>query len=173
MGSVQTTNAATFESVWASLDRLTESQKETDRQISRLGNRIGELIEHFAASNLLEKFEELGYEFTDISRNIIIKNKRKEHLAELDILLEDGDYAMVVEVKSLFNKNDVIEHQERMKIVRERADKHNDKRKYLASVAGATIEGTAREYALASGIYVIEQTGDTVRVKSPPTLTYW
>ena len=39
---------------------------------------------------------------------------------------------MVVEVKSLFNKNEVIEHQERMKIVREQADKRSDKRKYLA-----------------------------------------
>ena len=151
MAEVQTAepsvrNTATFESVWAALDRLTESQKETDlqmketdRQISRLGNRIGELIEHFAASNLLE----------------------------------DGEYAMVVEVKSLFNKNDVIEHQERMKIVREYADKRSDTRKYLAAIAGATIDGTAREYALESGIYVIEQTGDTVRVKSPPSLTYW
>ncbi|MDR0457213.1 MAG: hypothetical protein LBH20_11090, partial [Treponema sp.] len=118
-------------------------------------------------------FEELGFEFTTISRNHIIKNKRKEHLAEIDILLEDGEYAMVVEVKSIFNKNDVIEHQERMKIVREYADKRGDKRKYLAAVAGATIDGTAREYALESGIYVIEQTGDTVRIKAPPSLTYW
>jgi Holliday junction resolvase-like predicted endonuclease len=195
MGAVQT---ATFETVWAALQetdrilketalRQEEAQKETDRRmketdrrmeetdrrISRLGNRIGELIEHFAASNLLEKFEELGYEFTVISRNHIIKNKRKEHLAEIDILLEDGEYAMVVEVKSLLNKANVEEHQERMKIVRECADKRGDKRKYLAAVAGATIESTAREYALESGIYVIEQTGDTVQIKTPPSLTYW
>jgi hypothetical protein len=152
---------------------LDRRMKETDRQISRLGNRIGELIEHFAASNLLEKFEELGYEFTAISRNLVIKNKRKEHLAEIDILLEDGEYAMAVEVKSLLNKTGVEEHQDRMKTVREYADKRADKRKYIAAVAGATIEGTAREYALASGIYVIEQTGDMVRVKAPPSLTYW
>ena len=187
MAEVQTANPPTFETVWAALqetDRivkenaqfmreLRESQKETDRKISRLGSRIGELIEHFAASNLLEKFEELGFEFNTISRNHIIKNKCKEHLAELDILLEDGEYAMVVEVKSLLNRNDVIEHQERMKIVREHANRLPDTRKYLAAVAGATIEGTAREYALESGIYVIEQTGDTVRIKAPPTLTYW
>jgi hypothetical protein len=67
----------------------------------------------------------------------------------------------------------VEEHQERMKIIREHADKRADKRKYIAAVAGATVESTAREYALASGIYVIEQTGDTVRVKAPPSLAYW
>ena len=198
MGAVQTVNTATFESVWATLDRITLRQEETDRiirenakeqkeradqldrqmeetdrRISRLGNRIGELIEHFASPNLLEKFEEFDYEFTSISRNIIIKNKRKEHLAEIDILLEDGDYAMVVEVKSLLNKNDVIEHQQRMKIVREYADKRSDKRKFLAAVAAATVDSAAREYALESGIYVIEQTGETVRIKAPPSLACW
>jgi hypothetical protein len=194
MAEVQTANAPTFESVWAmmqenaaQLKELREFQKETakrqeetarqmeetDRRISRLGNRIGELIEHFAASNLLEKFEELGYEFTAISRNLVIKNKRKEHLAEIDILLEDGEYAMAVEVKPLLNKTGVEEHQERVKIVRGYADKRADRRKYIAAVAGATVESAAREYALASGIYVIEQTGDTVRVKAPPSLAYW
>ena len=186
MEAVQTANPPTFESVWAALQELTASQKETDRivkenaeqqketsrQISRMGNRIGELIEHFAASNLFEKFEELGYEFTAISRNNII-NERKENRAEIDILLENGEYAMVVEVKSLLNKIDVDEHLDRMKTVREYADKRADKRKYIAAVAGATIDRTAREYALASGVYVIEQTGDTVRVKAPPSLTYW
>jgi chromosome segregation ATPase len=201
MEAVQTANPPSFESVWAILQEVTESQKETDRQmketdrqmketarqmketarrmketdrqISRLGSSTRELIEDFAAFNLFEKFEELGFQFTSISRNHTIKDKRKEHEAELDIVLEDSEYAMVVEVKSLLNKNDVIEHQDRMKIVRERADRCNDKRKHLAAVAGATVDGAAREYALESGIYVIEQTGDTVRIKAPPSLTYW
>ena len=198
MAEAMVVNPPSFESVWVALDRLTESQKETDRivrenaeqqkeraerldrqmeetdrKISRLGNRIGELIEHFAAPNVLEKLEEFGYEFTSISRNHIIKNKNKKHLAEIDILLEDGDYAMVIEVKSILNKNDVIEHQERMKIVREYADRRNDKRKFIAAVAVATTDNEAREYALESGFYVIEQTGDTIRIKAPPSLTYW
>jgi SPX domain protein involved in polyphosphate accumulation len=77
METVQTVEHPTFESVMVALDRVAEQQRETSRQISRLGNRIGELIEHFAASNLLEKFEELGFEFTVISRNYVIKDKRK------------------------------------------------------------------------------------------------
>ncbi|MDR2258812.1 MAG: hypothetical protein LBE14_06655 [Treponema sp.] len=35
-----------FNEVWAALMELRESQKETDRKISRLGSRIGGLIEH-------------------------------------------------------------------------------------------------------------------------------
>ena len=170
----------TYESLMASIRELRESQKETDRQqketdrkISRLGSRIGELIEHFAAANLLEKFDELGFEFDSISRNITIQNKRKEHLTEIDILLEDGLFVMVVEVKSLLNRTNIDEHKARMKIIRERANSHSDPRKYLAAVAGATIENAAKEYALESGMYVIEQTGDNVRIKVPSSLTYW
>jgi hypothetical protein len=127
---------------------------------------IGYFIQYFTAV------------FTDSSSvepgtNQCCSDKRKENQAEIDILLEDGKYAMVVEVKSLLNKIDVDEHLDRMKIVREYADKRADKRKFIAAVAGATIAKTAREYALASGVYVIEQTGDTVRVKVPPSLTYW
>jgi hypothetical protein len=40
-------------------------------------------------------------------------------------------------------------------------------------MAGATVEDRAREYALENGIYVIEQTGDTIRIKAPSALTYW
>ncbi|MDR1787016.1 MAG: hypothetical protein LBR16_00980, partial [Treponema sp.] len=44
--------------------KLRESQERTDKRISRLGNRIGDLIELFAAANVIEKFQALGFEFT-------------------------------------------------------------------------------------------------------------
>jgi hypothetical protein len=72
--------------------------KETDRQIGRLGNRLGDLIEHLTASNLLDQFKELNYTFTRVSRNNKIKDPNNQILAEIDILLENGEYAMVVEV---------------------------------------------------------------------------
>ncbi|MDR1787933.1 MAG: hypothetical protein LBR16_05730, partial [Treponema sp.] len=47
--------------------KLRESQERTDKRISRLGNRIGDLIELFAAANVIEKFQALGFEFTQAS----------------------------------------------------------------------------------------------------------
>jgi hypothetical protein len=68
MLAVQTANPPTFESVWAILDRvstkqeeLVASQKETDRivketakQIGKLNNRFGEIVEYMVAPNLRE-----------------------------------------------------------------------------------------------------------------------
>jgi hypothetical protein len=147
--------------------------QETDRKISKLGSRIGDLIEHLATANILEKFEEFGYQFSRISRNIKIKDTQKQVLAELDILLENGEFAMVVEVKSLFTLGDVKDHIKRMTVLRQYANDHNDMRKYLAATAGALIDEKARIFALNNGMYVIEQSGDTVQIAKPETVKVW
>jgi hypothetical protein len=46
-----------FNEVWAALMELRESQKETGRKISKLGSRIGDIIKHLTASNILEEFK--------------------------------------------------------------------------------------------------------------------
>ncbi|MDR2049381.1 MAG: UTP--glucose-1-phosphate uridylyltransferase, partial [Treponema sp.] len=146
-----------------------EQMKETDRKISRLGSRLGDLIEHLTASNILDEFKKQGYEFTRISRNNKIKDEKNRILAEIDILLENGDFAMVVEVKSLLTTSDVKDHIKRMETLRRYADLHGDGRKYVSSVSGALIEEAARDFALRSGIYVIEHPGERIRIKAPET----
>ena len=183
MGQTQTRKpqmGLNFEDVWAMFQETDrqfketrEQMKETDRKISKLGSRLGQLIEHFAASNILEKFKGLGYEFTRISRNHSIDDEQGRFLAEIDLLLENGDCAMVVEVKSLLTRSDVNEHIKRLKTLRGYADKHGDTRKYAGAAAGAIINKNARDYALESGMYVVEQSGDTVEIKAPETPSFW
>ncbi|MDR0597349.1 MAG: hypothetical protein LBG14_02465, partial [Treponema sp.] len=49
--------------------RETELQmKETDRKISKLGSRIGDLVEELIAPNIVEKFNKLGYVFGKVAR---------------------------------------------------------------------------------------------------------
>jgi hypothetical protein len=195
------TEGLTFEKVWAmfqetdrqfketdrKFEELREDMKETDRRfqetdrqlkktdwkISKLGNRLGDLIEHLAASNLLKKFRNQGYVFNRISRNITIEGENQNALAEIDILLENGRYAMVVEVKSLFTLGDVKDHLKRMKILRAYADAHDDRRKYLAAAAGALIEAKSRACALENGMFVIEQAGDRVNITAPSSVREW
>ena len=154
-------------------EETARQMKETDRKISRLGSRLGELIEDLTASNLVEKVNEEGYRFTRISRNTTIKDEKNNIKAEIDILLEDGDYAMVVEVKTNLTKTDVKEHLQRMDTLRRHADAHGDKRKYVSSVAGALIEDGARNYALEQGLYVIEHPGQTIEIVAPPQKREW
>jgi hypothetical protein len=187
-----------FNDVWAALMELRESQKETDRlfresqketeqkmketaeqmketdrKIGRLGSRIGDLIEHLTASNILEEFKKLNYDFTRVSRNTKIKDEKNRILAEIDIVLENGEFAMVVEVKSLLTVNDVKDHINRMETLRRYADLHGDQRKYVSSVSGALIEEAARVFALQTGIYVIEHPGERIEIHAPKTVRAW
>ena len=48
------------------------------------------------------------------------------------------------------------------------ADAKGDKRRFLGAVAGAVVEGDAREIAHKSGIYVIVQSGRSMEIVPTP-----
>jgi len=57
-------------------------------------------------------------------------------IAEVDILLENGDTVMVVEIKAKPKDEDVAEHLDLMEVLRRRADSRQDKRSFQGAVAG-------------------------------------
>jgi hypothetical protein len=176
---------ATFEEVWAMLQenarllkemgaetdrRMQETDRrmrETDRRIGKLGSRLGEVIEHLMSPKLHEKFEDLGFSFNHSSRNHELKDRNKNRLTEVDVLLENGEYALAVEVKTHLTTEDVKDHVKRLGILRRVADEHNDRRKYLGAVAGAVVDQEVSAYALKNGFYVITPSGETVSIEAP------
>ncbi|MDR0441990.1 MAG: DUF3782 domain-containing protein [Treponema sp.] len=140
---------------------------ETDRRIGELGNRFGELAEHLVAPSIQEKFNELGFTFEETLAGRIIKDTSGKTIAEVDLILENGDTIMVVEIKAKPLPKDVDAHINRIDILRRRADARNDTRKFRGAVAGAIMLDSVRDYAHEKGFYVIEQTGDTVKITIP------
>ena len=179
----------TFEEVWAALKETREAIKETDkivkenaeimkktslevdkvtRQMGRLGNSFGELVEHLVLPNIEEKFNALGFAFTKSGPNVRVRNREDPNESfEIDVFLENGDFAIAVEVKSKPNDDDVKEHIDRMEKLRRYADKKDDRRKFHGAVAGAVMSDSIRKYVLKNGFYLIEQTGDTVKINVP------
>ena len=184
----------TFEKVWAMFQEVAERQKETDRKfqeterimkesaeqwkeqhketeriVGKLGNRFGELVEHLVAPNIRKKFNEMGFCFTKSAMDVEISDPRNPKTdTEVDILLENGDIVVAVEVKSKPKEKDVNHHVKRMEILRRHADDKQDKRRYQGAIAGAVMSDAVRRYILKKGFYVIEQTGETVRINIPP-----
>jgi hypothetical protein len=167
----------TFEDVWVMFQetdkkfRETDRKfRETDRKIGKLGNRLGDLIEHLILPNIVKKFNALGYVFTRANPHAKYMDiSGQEDLAEVDIMLENGEYALAVEVKTHLTTEDIKDHITRMEILRRYADEHQDKRKYLGAVAGGIVNKWEKEYALKAGFYVIVQSGDTVEIDVPST----
>jgi septal ring factor EnvC (AmiA/AmiB activator) len=143
-----------------------KQMKETDKRIGAITNRFGEILEYMVVPNLVKKFAELGFTFTKANRTEITD---REHniIMEIDALLENGDTVMAVEIKSKPSGEDIDEHIERMEKLRKYADLHNDRRKYLAAMAGAVFSGSRKTYALKKGFYVIEPSGDTFNITVP------
>jgi hypothetical protein len=142
--------------------------KETDLQIGRLGNRFGELAEHLVAPNIVKKFNALGFHFDDISGlRRVIEDESRQKIAEFDILLENGDSIVGVEVKAKPSERDVDNHVRRLEILRLNKDKKGDKRKIYGALAGAIMPSDVKTAALEAGLYVIVQTGDTVKIDIP------
>ncbi|MCL2792886.1 MAG: DUF3782 domain-containing protein [Spirochaetaceae bacterium] len=165
----------TFEKVWAMFQETDrqfketrKQMKETDRKIGELGNRFGELAEHLVLPGILEKFSNIGLDFTKNSHDILFSDpETRRALVEIDILLENDDIVIAIEVKSKLDNKDVSKHIARMEVLRQIADSKNDKRKYFGTVAGAIMTSETRSYAIDSGFYVIEQSGDTMKLSIP------
>ena len=195
MEAVQT-EGLTFEKVWAALmetrqhleetgrkmeetDRqieetsrevkeTTRQMKETDKKIGYLSNRFGELAEHLVLPSIQEKFNALGFTFTKTGKDIAIKDALDRYQeADIDILLENGDFAIAIEVKAKTAHKDVERHKERMAALRRWADKNKDKRKFYGAMAGAIMTPAVKKYAQKAGFYTIVQSGDTVKIDVP------
>jgi hypothetical protein len=141
--------------------------KETDRKIGRLGNRLGEVVENLMSPELHKKFRSLNFVFGRSSRDVDIRDHDQKHLAEVDVLLENGEFAMAVEVKTRLTMEDIRGHVKRMEILRRVADEHNDKRKYLGAVASPVVTPKVMACALKNGFYVIIPSGETVDIEVP------
>jgi len=179
----------TFEEVWASLmetrqliNEVSESQKETDRQIKEteqivkenskqiggLHRSFGELAEHMVAPGIAKRFNELGFKFDSIADgNVKILDKKGETKTEIDLLLENGEYMIAVEVKSRPAAKDMEHHTRRLEILRDFRRKKNDSRKILGAIAGAIFGKAEKKAALDAGFYVLEQSGDTMKMDVP------
>jgi hypothetical protein len=72
-----------------------------------------------------------------------------------------------VEVKTNLTNADVRDHVRRMEKLRGYADGHGDRRKLLGAVAGAIASEEVKAFAIKNGFFVLEQSGDTVRISVP------
>jgi predicted nuclease of restriction endonuclease-like RecB superfamily len=178
MEATQTANPNSFEEVWAILREVSESQKESDRAMKeskedfnrRLGaltNLFGDFTEAMMAPKLCEKFREFGLDFHKASRDIKIKDKVKNFSLEVDFLLENGDKAVLVEVKTKLTVERVNKHIERLEKMRAYANLRGDKRAFLGAVAGVVVTDEAKNYALDHGFYLIEPSGEDLTITPP------
>ena len=168
------TQPLTNEDILEMFRAIGRKQEETSRLIDRiarenakLGDRLGELVQAMVEGGIKRIFNNLGYEFDVINPKHNFGNKALNVYGEIDILLENGDFALLVEVKTNLSVDDVKKHKKKLKDFRLVADAKNDKRQFIAAVGGGVVKKNVQEFALKQGMFVVQQSGENVEVFAP------
>ena len=157
------------------------SQKETDRrmqetdrqiqafnkQFGELNNRFGEIVEYMVAPNLCKKFKDFGLIFQKANNGTKVDDPENDLHFEIDVVLENGNIALLVEVKTTLTTEEVKEHIKRLEKMRKYADLRGDKRSFMGAVAGVVMRPNVKQYALKQGFFVVEPSGETFNITPP------
>ena len=152
----------------AEYDRIS---KATDKKIGELTDSIGKMVENMVGGKkIIRIFQDLDYIIEQWSRNVEFGHSLPDGMkGEIDLFLENGDIAILIEVKTTLRKQGVRECMHVLKKFRRYSDTRGDKRRFIGAVAGASIKGDGVvEFAHKNGIYVIVQTGDAVEIVPTP-----
>ena len=170
-----------FETVWAMLTKLGERVDRTTENVDRMCERVdrvtanvgglnrslGELIETLIAARLWEKFPE--YDLKRAYQRIPLYDEKRIVKTDIDILLVDTVVCMAVEVKRELNQKDEVDaHLKRMELIRQYPPEQIGNKRLLGAMAGGVVVPDIKDYAYRAGFYVLELSGESVHLVSPP-----
>lgn len=135
--------------------------KETDRKVNKLTGKWGRFVEGLIAPAAEKLLKERGIEVDRVYQRV--KAHKNGGGMEIDILAVNGKYAVLIEAKSTLGVDDVKEHIESLCKFKSFFPEYAD-RKVIGAVAGIVIDEGADRFAYKRGLFVIAQTGDTVRI---------
>jgi Holliday junction resolvase len=142
--------------------------RETDKKIGALTGKWSRFVEGLIAPAALKLFTERG-----IAVNTIYQRVRKQLNGdgiEIDILAINGEYAILIEAKSTLGVDDIKEHLERLEKFAKFFPEYAA-RKVVGAVAGIAIDEGADKFAYRNGLFVIAQSGETVKILNDEKFT--
>jgi chromosome segregation ATPase len=149
------------------MEDLKKTVERVTGNVGGLNRSLGELIETLIAARLWEKFPD--YNLKRAYQRVPIFDEDNRIMTDIDILLSDTGLSMAVEVKrELDRTKDVDEHLKRMELVRKHPPAEVAGKKLLGAMAGGVVDADVRRYAWESGFFVLELTGESVRLVPPP-----
>ena len=141
--------------------------QRAEKIVRDLGNRFEDFSDDTFVPDLKEQFKKYNFDFNRLNEHVKINDKKLDIHTEIDAFLENGVDAIAVEVKTYLKKSDVDYHIGRMEKLRKYADSRGDTRKFYGAMAATVINDDARLYALEQGFYLIEPSGESIKIVEP------
>ena len=151
------------------VDKTADTVRDLSKNVGGLNGSMGELIETLFAPHLGEKFDRWNYGLKRSFSRVRIYDDTNRLRSDIDILLSNTTVCMAVEVKRWLEKKEhVDDHIKRMELIRTYPPAEVKGKTLLGAIVGAVVTEEAREYAEQSGFFVLELTGEDVRLLDPP-----
>ena len=155
--------------VTANLDKMGERVDRVTANMGGLNLSMGDLVETLFGPHLGEKFDAYGYDLKRMYRRVPIYDDNVRQRSDIDILLSNTTMCMAVEVKRWLETTDQVDdHIKRMQLISQFPPAEVKGKKLLGAIAGAVVTPAARVYAEQNGFFVLELTGEDVRLLEPP-----
>ncbi len=139
------------------LDRLEKIVENTSRAVSDLTGKWSKFVEGMIAPAVERLFKERGIAVDKVFQRV--KTHKNGDEMEVDILAINGEYAVLIEVKSTLKIEDIHEHIERLEKFKTFFPEYS-KRKVIGAVGGIVVEEDSGKYAYRNGLFVIGESGD-------------
>ena len=148
------------------------SVKNLSKRFGGLGNSWGAFLEGLIEPGIYELFAEHGIIVHNKYPNIK-EYKGKNLFYEIDLLVFDDKYVILVEMKSRLTTEHIEQHTERLEKFRLHPPKNfNLKGKIaLGAVAGIAVDDNVIELAQKSGFFVMVQKSNLVKIVNPKEFT--
>lgn len=159
--------------------RMAESKAEADKRLAKaeaiaaqanqavnnLSSRWGRFVENMVAPAALRLFQAQGMAVQEVYQRV--RSARGNRNLEIDILVVDDDVAVAIEVKSRLTQDSVrqvLRSLEQFKV----AFPHYASYRLYGAVAAIEIDKDVDTYAYNQGLFVIQQSGDSVAISNTP-----
>ncbi|MFM7441371.1 MAG: DUF3782 domain-containing protein [Snowella sp.] len=143
------------------MEELKKQVQKTTDAVNNLTTRWGRFVEEMVEPAVVRLFQERGIDVTQTMSRL--KSKRPGAAMEIDIVAVNGSELVAVECKSRLSKDDVNDFVTRLQRFKLAFPQFREFQVYGA-VAGIEIDQGIDVYAYRRGLFVIKQSGDTVKI---------
>ncbi|NCQ67937.1 MAG: DUF3782 domain-containing protein [Microcystis aeruginosa L111-01] len=143
------------------MEELKKQVQETTKAVNNLTTRWGRFVEEMVEPAVVRLFQERGIDVTQTMSRL--KSKRPGAAMEIDIVAVNGSELVAVECKSRLSRDDVDDFVSRLQRFKVAFPQFREFRVYGA-VAGIEIDQGIDVYAYRRGLFVIKQSGETVKI---------
>jgi DNA repair exonuclease SbcCD ATPase subunit len=152
------------------LEKLERISKRNSKQMGGLSNDLGALAENMVGPEIAKRFNELeGFQqIVMVNKGFKIYENNWKLKTQVDVLLENGEMVIAVEVKLKPLEKHIEHHIKQIEILKEFwISVKKDRKKFLGGIAGAIWDDTMKDAVHNAGLFVIEQSGNALRLDMP------